>query len=91
MLYRSRRQICHRYCTCQIVQADGAGLFSPAERGERLDVPQLVVLRGQQVELFRRDFFLSIPWRLRSAITGWMKPVLCESTGWARADDRYFR
>jgi len=48
----------------KIVQADGADLVPPAERGERLAVPQLVVLHDQQAELFEETSFLSIPWRL---------------------------
>ncbi len=37
---------------------------SPAERGETFAVPQLVVRRGQQLELFEETSFLDHPWDL---------------------------
>jgi type III restriction enzyme len=48
----------------RIVQAEDGVLLAPAERGERLAVPQLLVQRGTQLELFEETAFLSVPWRL---------------------------
>jgi type III restriction enzyme len=48
----------------RIVEAEDGVLLAPAERGERLEVPQLLVQRGTQLELFEETAFLSVPWRL---------------------------
>ncbi len=48
----------------KIVQAEDGVVLAPAERGERLEVPQLLVQRGTQLELFEETAFLSVPWRL---------------------------
>ncbi|NJD60913.1 MAG: hypothetical protein FIA98_16080 [Anaerolineae bacterium] len=42
---------------------------SPAERGEVLYVPQLVLRRGQQLELFEETAFLDYPWNLSQCET----------------------
>jgi type III restriction enzyme len=48
----------------KIVRAEDGFVLAPAERGERLEVPQLMVQRGKQLELFEETAFLSVPWRL---------------------------
>jgi type III restriction enzyme len=48
----------------RIVHAEDGVALAPAERGERLAVPQLLVQRGTQLELFEETAFLSVPWRL---------------------------
>lgn len=48
----------------KIVQAEDGNVLAPAERGERLEIPQLLVQRGAQLELFEETAFLSVPWRL---------------------------
>lgn len=42
---------------------------SPAERGEVLSIPQLVVRRGKQLELFEETAFLDHPWDLSQCDT----------------------
>lgn len=42
---------------------------SPAERGELLSIPQLVVRRGRQLELFEETAFLDHPWDLSKCDT----------------------
>jgi type III restriction enzyme len=48
----------------QIVQVDERSVLSPAERGEVLKVPQLLIRKGAQLKLFEDTAFLSVPWRL---------------------------
>jgi len=44
-------------------------IASPAERGEVLSIPQLVVRRGTQLELFEETAFLDHPWDLSQCDT----------------------
>jgi type III restriction enzyme len=48
----------------RIVRAEEGAALSPAECGEFLAVPQLLVQRGAQIELFEDTAFLSVLWRL---------------------------
>ncbi len=48
----------------QIIRPAPESLITPAERGEKLSIPQLLRRNGQQLELFEETAFLEVPWDL---------------------------